>query len=284
MRFLHTSDIHLLDLAGTRPWHYFNKRATGGINVAFNRGRAYDERLFDRMMQSLSRLEIERVVITGDLTNLALESEFEYVRRKLEALEVPATVIPGNHDTYTRAVVEGRVFERYFAAFMQGEREPGTDYPFLQRLGDVSLVGVSTAVATLPFFATGRVGQPQLERLRRMLRKERELGRVRIVLIHHPVTQGTAKPRHDLLDLEAFAEVIGDVGAELILHGHEHRHIETTLPGPEHDVPVHGISSGTYNAPKPGREAGFSVYSATAAEIARELYLWDGHDFHQKLP
>src|SRR5690606_17485343 len=42
MRFLHTSDIHLLDLRGATPWSFLNKRITGGINLALRRGRQHD--------------------------------------------------------------------------------------------------------------------------------------------------------------------------------------------------------------------------------------------------
>ena len=99
LRFLHTSDIHLLDLSGVSVWRYLNKRFTGRVNLALKRGRSHDGGLFDAMVTMGPSLGVDRLVVTGDLTNLALEPEFDLVQRTLRAAPLPTTVIPGNHDT-----------------------------------------------------------------------------------------------------------------------------------------------------------------------------------------
>jgi 3',5'-cyclic AMP phosphodiesterase CpdA len=282
LRFLHTSDIHLLDLSGVSPWRYLNKRLTGRVNLALKRGRSHDPRLFQRMLELVPALSVDRVVLTGDLTNLALEPEFDLVQRTLRAAPVPATVIPGNHDTYTRGSVRAGRFESYLSEFMEGERIARAAYPFLQRHGNLAIIGVSTAIASLPLYAVGQVGADQLARLGRLLDATQAEGLRRVVLIHHPVVDGVSASRHDLVDRSAFARVIAEHGAELVLHGHEHFNVDTVLPGPSGPVPVHGISSGTSVSAKPGREACFSVYDATAATIRRELYTWNGSEFRAR--
>jgi 3',5'-cyclic AMP phosphodiesterase CpdA len=277
LRFLHTSDIHLLDLRGVSPWRYLNKRITGRLNLALSRGRKHDGGLFDAMMEQLPGLEVDRVVVTGDLTNLSLESEFEHCRKKLDALPVPVTVIPGNHDTYTAGSHREKLFERYLGHHMDGERTGEADYPFVQRFDDVVLIGCSSAVPTPPFIATGRLGADQLQALDTVL--EAAQGKARVVLVHHPPTPGVSKPRHDLTDLHAFGDVIARRGAELVLHGHEHVRSDTELRGPHGAVPVHGIPSGTSLSDKPGRQASFSVYDVSATSIQRDLYSWNGTAF-----
>ena len=289
LRFLHCSDIHLLSLRGVGPHRFLNKRLTGGVNLMLKRGKHHDGALFDRMMVRASELGVDRVVITGDLSNLALEQEFEHIGAKLDAVGLPVTVIPGNHDAYTRGSARSRRFEAMLGRFMvgqwaggqAGERAGDADsvYPFVQREGGVALVGVSTAQASLPMYAVGTVGAAQLERLDRVLARLGEEGLPRIVLIHHPVMPGVSKVRHDLLDIEAFGELIARRGAELILHGHEHVMIEGSIPGPSGPVPVHGISSGTNLSRHPGREAAFSVYSWSEGSFSREIHRWDGADF-----
>lgn len=279
MRFLHTSDIHLLDLRGTTPWSFLNKRITGGINLALRRGRHHDARLFSSMMKLAAELEVDRVVVTGDLSNLSLESEFALCRRTFETSSVPVTVVPGNHDTYTPGAVRQGLFERYMMQFMDGERHEGQTYPFMLRERGVALIGVSSAVATFPFSATGRVGHEQLRRLAIMLQTAATEHLTRVVLIHHPPTPGVSKPRHDLLDQADFIRVIAEHGAELVLHGHEHRCVETFLPGPGKDVPVHGIASGTSLSGKPLRRASFSVYAFGEHGFERDLYQWTGSSF-----
>lgn len=280
LRILHTSDIHLLDLSGVSPWRYLNKRLTGRVNLALKRRRSHDATLFQRMMEMVPRLGIDRVVVTGDLTNLALEPEFDLVQRTLRAAPVPATIIPGNHDTYTRGSVRAGRFESFLSEFMDGERVGRAAYPFVQRHGDLAIIGVSTAIASLPLYAVGQVGADQLARLGKLLQATAAEGLRRVVLIHHPVVDGVAGARHDLVDRSGFARVIAEHGAELVLHGHEHVTLDTALAGPKgQPVPVHGISSGTSVSTKPGREACFSVYDATAPTIRRELYTWNGSEF-----
>ncbi len=279
LRFAHCSDIHLLNLDGVRPWQFLNKRITGAVNLALKRRRAHNDALFDRIVEHAHEQNVDRLVITGDLTNLALASEFAHVAEKLEAAKLPITVIPGNHDAYTKGSARHGRFENYLGKFMDGDRLAGEQYPFVQRFDGVALVGVSTAVPTLPLYATGQVGPDQLARLAKILDDLEQEGLARIVLIHHPVIDGMAHARHDLLDLEAFGEVIARHGAELVLHGHEHRELVGVLPGPECEVPVHGVSSGTALSQRPGREGAFRIYEVEPGGLERETYLWRGEDF-----
>jgi 3',5'-cyclic AMP phosphodiesterase CpdA len=282
VRLLHCSDIHLLDLAGSRPRQFVNKRLTGGVNLLLKRGRAHDGDRFDRILEHARALSVDRVVITGDLTNLALPSEFEHVRARLAGAGVPVTVIPGNHDAYTRGSVRSRRFEAYLGGWMEGERGAGRDYPFVQRFPGVGIIGLSTAIATAPLMATGQLGGEQLDALSRALRQLREEGRARVVLIHHPVVAGVSKARHDLLDLPAFGQVIAREGADVVLHGHEHEELAHTLAGPEDVVPVFGIASGTSRSHTHGRQAAFAVLDVEPGGFARETWRWveDGFARH----
>jgi len=279
LSFVHCSDIHLLSLEGTGPLRFLNKRFTGGVNLLLKRRRGHDGILFDAICRHARELGVDRLVVTGDLTNLALESEFELVKRKLDGAGLPVTVIPGNHDTYTRGSARKRRFEEYMSAHMQGETLDGADYPFVQGYEDVALIGLSTAVPTLPMSAIGRVGEGQLERLERILHHQRELGRMRVILIHHPVGAGKSHAGHELVDLEAFGAVIAAQGAELILHGHEHTELDYELPGPDGPVPVHGVASGTSRSARPGREAAFSVYRCGHGGFTRERWRVRGDEF-----
>lgn len=280
LRFLHASDIHLLDLSGVPLWRYFNKRATGWVNLALKRGKSHDGDLFDRIVQEAHTHGADRIVVTGDLTNLALEPEFALVRERLDGAGLPVTVIPGNHDVYTRGSYRKGRFEAFLGHHQKGDREDGQTYPFVQRYDGVALVGVSSAIPSLPLHAVGRVGPDQLARLDRVLEGLGQEGLARVVLIHHPVTPGVSKVRHDLLDLDAVGEVLRRRGAELVLHGHEHKLLQTELPGPEGTVvPVHGISSGTSKSTTPHRRAGFSIYDAGPGQIGRRLFQFDGEGF-----
>jgi 3',5'-cyclic AMP phosphodiesterase CpdA len=283
LRFVHCSDIHLLDLTGVGMRRFLNKRLTGGLNLALRRGRTHDGRIFERIVERGRALGAERVVVTGDLTNLALESEFGHVRDRLDRIGLPVTVIPGNHDAYTRGSARARRFEEYLSHHMQGERLDAAAYPFVQRHEDVALIGLSTAIPSLPFWAVGELGGDQLARLDRILLELGREGLARVVLIHHPPVEGVSERRHALRDLAAFGDVIRRRGAELILHGHEHAEVVTRLAGPGDDVvPVHGISSGTSRSTRPGRRAAFSLYEVAPGRVDRLIHVWTGEDFEAR--
>ena len=104
-------------------------------------------------------------------------------------------------------------------------------------------------------------------------------GRTRVVLIHHPPAEGASKPKHDLLDRAAFAAVVARCGAELMLHGHEHKDMHTTLEGPDGEVPIFGVPSGTSIDERPGREGGFALFELGARTFHRTRYAWRGDGF-----
>ena len=106
MRIAHFSDLHVLSLDGVSPHRFLNKRITGYANLRLKRGHVHHPRLVRAIAREVKRCRVDHVVITGDLTNLALEQEFEAVHRLLhEELGLPpgdVSIIPGNHDLYTR--------------------------------------------------------------------------------------------------------------------------------------------------------------------------------------
>lgn len=288
MRVAHVSDLHLLALDGARLGDFvLNKRATGGLNLLFNRGRHYQADVFAALVDDLNALGVDHVVCTGDVTNLSLEPEFRFARGHFDRIAVGpthVTCIPGNHDNYV-AEVAGlfeQVFEPYCAADEAWRWPDGGRWPVVRVRGDVALIGLSTSQATGWLYAHGTLGGEQLGRLERILGDPRLEGKFRIVLLHHPPAGKYA--RHvlrGLRDHATFAQVIARTGAELVLHGHEHLDLKHTLGGPGGAiVPVHGIPSGSYDREHPRRQARYRVY--TIAErggprgrvVEEQLRIW----------
>lgn len=290
MKLAHCSDLHLLSHDGTRWLELANKRWIGAMNLLSNRSRHYHVAAFEDMVEDLNAEGIDHVLCTGDVTNLALRCEFEFARGKFDRLALgPArvTVIPGNHDAY---VAEGvPLFAEMFApyattdggwAWTDDDRGGVADdlhWPIVRVRGELALIGVSTSRATPWFTAYGRAGAGQLARLRRVLLDERLRGKVRVVAIHHPPAGKRARSRiRGLRDHAAFAEVIAETGADLIVHGHEHRDMVEALVGPTGDVPVRGIASGTYLHDKPDRTARYRVFQIDHGKITRDhVRVWD---------
>ena len=110
--------------------------------------------------------------------------------------------------------------------------------------GPLALIGLSSAIPTKPFVASGRLGPPQLAAAETLLRAlATEPGRpCRVVMIHHPPHPGGASPGRELKDAAAFTAMIGRVGADLILHGHNHIASLARIAGPGgRSVPIVGV-------------------------------------------
>ena len=103
MRIAHLSDLHLLDLKGVHPRRFLNRRVTGMVNLLTKRRNAHSPQIFERLLEDILEQNVDHVVITGDVTNLALESEFERVAAYLRLLwdYQHVSLVPGNHDYYT---------------------------------------------------------------------------------------------------------------------------------------------------------------------------------------
>src|SRR5262249_34903163 len=130
----------------------------------------------------------------------------------------------------------------------------GEAFPYFRRRGPVALIGVSTAIATPPFMATGKVGEQQIARIARMLGDLRTENVFRVVMIHHPPLPSA---RHKcLIDAIAFQRVLAAAGAELVIHGHDHVHSLVWIAGNGGAVSGGGVPSSSGGAGAQKRAGG----------------------------
>lgn len=252
-RLAHLSDPHVPPLPRPRAGELLNKRLFGYLSWQRRRKAIHRAEVLSALCDDLAQQGADHVVVTGDIVNISLPAEFEAAARWLGRLgpEDGVTVIPGNHDAYV-----GLPFSRswrHWAGYMssEGEGEAGAareprdfgDFPLLRRRGPLALIGLSSAVPSGLGRATGRLGAPQLEALERLLGGLGDEGLFRVVLVHHPLLDETTKRRKRLLDSAALRAVIGRAGAELVLHGHDHRFLEAEVPGRDGAVPLFGVPS-----------------------------------------
>lgn len=270
MRIAHLSDLHLLSLDQVRFRDFLNKRWTGGMNLLLHRGKHYRTEVFEALVEAVNAERVDQVVCTGDLTNLALESEFRFARSLFDRLRLgPAhvTCIPGNHDAYVAE--SAGAFEATMEPYCTADADwawPAGDeagrWPLVRVRGEVAIVALTSCYPTAWFMAHGSVGAAQLERLERVLTDPRLADKSRLVMIHHPPAGARARNRtRGLRDHDALAQVLARTGAELVVHGHEHLHLEESLAGPSGaTIPVRGVESGSYDGDKPHRTARYRVY------------------------
>ncbi len=277
LRFAHLSDPHLTSLDTVRWNQLLSKRVLGYLS--WRRGRRAEHRreVLDALVADMRGQRPGHVVITGDLTHIGLPDEFRQARHWLECLGEAGdvTLVPGNHDAYARHDWSDTfaLWEPWMRSDAGAARstQPGAAgmFPSLRVRDGVAFIGLSSAVATAPFLATGELGAAQLARTAALLRETGARGLFRVVLLHHPPAVGMEKWRKRLTDAAALGEVLADCGAELVLHGHSHRALYSHIRRQSGDIPVFGIPSASAIGRKPGRVARYYLY-----DVRREAGQW----------
>jgi 3',5'-cyclic AMP phosphodiesterase CpdA len=224
-----------------------NKRITGYLSWRRHRRLIHDRRVLEALKHDLHALSPDHTVVTGDLTNLALPAEFDQATTWLAELgsHHNVTIIPGNHDAYIDMPWD-QSFGRLAAYMAQSEQDLKTEeqsFPFVRKFGRVAIIGVSSAIPTRWFSAAGMIGEAQLSRLEHLLKELGEEGYFRTVLVHHPPINGSERVRRQLKDGKGFRKVMAEAGAELVLHGHNHRFDKGEVKTPLGKAPVIGVPS-----------------------------------------
>ena len=246
-RLAHLSDPHLAPLPQASAWQLASKRLTGFMSWKLGRRHIHMSNALDAVCADIARGGFHHVAVTGDIANISLPAEFDLGAAFLARLGKPAdvTVVPGNHDAYVK--VDWSQGLAKWTGYMTGDdgRAPvkADAFPFLRRRGPVAIVALNTGEPEAWFFATGRLGQRQLARAEEMLAALAKENLFRLVLIHHPPQFRGAPFRKRLIDALQFQQMIGRVGAELIVHGHMHRPVLGRVHGPKGPVPVLGVAS-----------------------------------------
>ncbi len=263
------SDLHVLDLRGVSPLRFLNKRATGLVNLMLGRRDAHPARIGAALVEDLVEQAPDHVCVTGDLTNLALEGEFETARRLLAPLGGASSlsVVPGNHDVYTRGAQRDARFESYFADLLWcGPLPAPTErYPWFKRVGELNIVGLCSAVPRAPLMSNGVVGAEQLTRLAALGDEHDFAGRFTVVMVHHNLhARGPRKDHlHGLDDRDQVLAACQDVGVDLLLHGHTH----VAHRFRRGRLRVIGCGSSTWNADEPAQVARYNLYRISEGDL-----------------
>lgn len=271
LRIAHVSDLHVLAPLGVALREViFNKRVTGYANLLTRRGRAYRrEYLLAVLDEAAARAD--HVVVTGDITNLSLEGEYEEARRLLTdvARAAEVTVVPGNHDIYLPTVHRERRFPHHFGAFSQSDLPalaldlPAGRFPCVKLRGPAAIIGLSTAVPRPPFVSAGYVGREQLAALARVLAHPEVARRTPVVLLHHSPFEGRFRVeqlRGGLVDARALRRTLSPLARGLVLYGHLHLRQRAAMVTPAGALDAVCASAAPLDHASVHVRAGFNLY------------------------
>ncbi len=288
IRIAHVSDSHVLSRTGAE-WRsiVFNKRITGYANTVLRRARVHRRDYLVSVLAAAAGRS-DHLVVTGDLTNLSLEHEYEEARALLAdvARRTEVTVVPGNHDIYLPSTHNGRRFPHHFGAFMESDLPelardlPAGPFPCVKLRGPVAFVAISSAVPRPPFVTAGYVGRPQLEAMEQVLAHPAVRGRMPVVLIHHPPIDSRprlAQLRDGLVDAAALRAVLQKLARGFVLFGHIHVRRRSTLRTASGTLDLIAASGAALDHQDASVRAGFNLYAVDddGTPVSAEAFVID---------
>lgn len=248
-----------------------NKRLTGALNWHSARATIHNMDVLAAIMADIVAQAPDHIALTGDLVNIGHEDEFPQALAATGVLGGPdrVSIVPGNHDAYIRESLPAMA--SVFSPYMAGDADDGHAFPYLRRRGDVALIGVNSGVPTLPFMATGKVGEAQQEALAAVLDETRRQGLFRVVMIHHPPVRTASRFGRSLKDNRDVTRILAEHGAEMVLHGHNHRHSLNLIDSAFGPVPVIGVGSASAVPGTPLHKAEYHLITIDAANRRFDL-------------
>jgi 3',5'-cyclic AMP phosphodiesterase CpdA len=243
MRLCHISDLHFqadipLSRFPTLGWRRLAAQAEYRLLGRKERFRDVPGTV-RRLLAEATRWGADHLLVSGDLTAIALPEEFEAAREALSGWSGRMTILPGNHDRYTPDAARQQLFERAFEKELRSDLpESAVDgaYPLVKLVGaDTALVGLTSArVPLIPGFAAGWIGAAQRRRLSEILQSAELRHRAIFVACHHAPFRSTGEPdrlNHGLLDAAQLLASLRDHRVVGLGHGHIHRRYRIDKPG-----------------------------------------------------
>ena len=230
-RIAHISDVHMLDARPDRircGWsmrHHF---------LSFGRSLDVEGRR-DKLAGAMAvarRAGADRLVISGDLTEIGTPEEYESLAEVLSQSEFAperVTLVPGNHDLYTspdgwRRALEGPL--RPYAA--SSASQPGV----LIEHDDVTLMPLDVTIHQPVTRSAGRIAGDALEMVERRASDPSLCGRPLVVVQHHPPFVRKTSALHWLDGLVGAANLmvlLEKFRHLFVLHGHLHSAVNRVL-------------------------------------------------------
>ena len=261
----HLSDLHVGPLPRPHWRDLIGKRLTGYWNWHRHRHDIHDMDALDAIIADIVSQQPDHIALVGDLVNIGLPAEYRLAADKVEKLGPPAqvSIVPGNHDVYVRHSLAA--MQEVLGPHMMGDLSV-EGFPYLRVRGDVALIGLCSGIPTLPLLADGRVGHAQLARLDRLLAEARATCRATVIMIHHPPYRGGSRLFRGLRDALSLEKVLARHGADLVLHGHNHKRSLRHVAGPGGSrIPVVGVASASAVPDDPLHRAAWHLFRITTS-------------------
>ncbi|MGJ3251980.1 MAG: metallophosphoesterase family protein [Elainellaceae cyanobacterium] len=203
---------------------------------------------FEAVLDYLAQLDLDFLLLPGDLTQDGEPDNHAWVARRLAQLPYPVYVVPGNHDAVEQHSTHSSIgiadFPSYYSKF--GYSNPGQLYYSESLLPGIRLIGLNSIAFDDQGkqLYMGRVDEEQLVWLHHCL--EAASDEFIVVMIHHNViehlpgqTQNPLGRRYMLENAPDLLNLLRQAGVRLICTGHLH------VQDIAHDRGIYDITTGS---------------------------------------
>jgi 3',5'-cyclic AMP phosphodiesterase CpdA len=233
---------------------------------------SHDTRIADDLIASLNREQPHLVVLSGDLTQRARQTEFEQARRFLESIPQPKLVVPGNHDLPLYDMIARlhqplKNFHRYIAP-------QGLEGDLFQD-SEIAVLGLNTA-RRFPG-KSGRVSFDQIAYLRRVF-ADVPANVFKALVTHHPLGYPTGETPHGIAGRSHHVlQALAGLHVHLLLSGHGHRPLngEMELETAEHrSILVVHAGTAISTRTRDGHGNTYNLVDIAAPEVSIRIMEW----------
>lgn len=279
LRIAQISDLHFSKMSFGFS-QFLSKQWIGNFNLLFSRQKDYRPENLNLLPDLFKELNVQYVVICGDISTTSQRSEFalaSHFIQHLAASDTTPIVVPGNHDHYTKKAYKQKWFYDFFPSQFSS---PIKKFNLKSHGVAAKLLGegwwvvaLDTALATSLISSRGYFS-PFIEfNLEELLSQIPDKDSV-ILVNHFPFFQNDS-PRKILLRAAELQTVIRkSPKIKFYLHGHSHRHCIA-------DLRVDGLpiilDSGSASHKKNGT---WNLIDITPKEISITAYEWQKNKWH----
>ena len=179
MRIAHISDLH------------------------FNFGSDFNEKIYDKAVKILNKIDTDLIFISGDLTTEGLLSEYELAKEKIKDIKGKLAIVPGNHDERN---LGWKLFPEFFG-----------DTDFVHNYDDISIVGLASSEPDRDY---GRLGRGRHNIIEKSIKKNKTT----IIGFHHHLVPvpNSGRETNIIEDAGETLDIILKNKVPLVLMGHRH--------------------------------------------------------------
>jgi 3',5'-cyclic AMP phosphodiesterase CpdA len=222
MKLLHISDLHFpttVPIFSLR-WKMFS----GYFNYKLRRQKKYPKEILNALIDHIKSQPYDLLLISGDLTNVSHEKEFQIAREILNPLlDKRAFIVPGNHDRYIQSSITPMdLFLKYFEPFM-GESVSKEKYIRIKKIDNICIVGLDSNYVSGIGNASGRLQDEVLEETFGWLDKQKITDY--LLVCHHPLWNPEGQEEsmmHRMINRDDVIRKLKNKPPLAYFHGHKH--------------------------------------------------------------